>query len=171
MSWDFGIGSSDNLVEKGRDRKWWFFWNASLFYVALLCSRYVWISIKSKISFKRGPTLKALMIHDDYALYLWFNRNDLQNWFMTYQWLELRWNTSMCENYTPLRGFPLFVWIRCFLLCSLETKCELILILVGFVNFIFVFSFLMVVFLKNVVLINLEVDSLQSMLCPRFFFI
>ena len=28
--WDFGIGSSDNLVEKGRDMKWWFIWVANL---------------------------------------------------------------------------------------------------------------------------------------------
>jgi len=86
--------------------------------------------------------------------------NELQNWFMAYQ----RWNwdeTLACVNYTPLRGFPLFEWIRCFLWCSLETKCELILISFGYVNFIFVLSFLTVECLKKVVLITLEVDSLQ----------
>jgi len=51
-----------------------------------------------------------------------------KNWFMTYLWLELRWNSCLCEIYTPLRCFPLFEWIQCFLWCFLETKCKMILI-------------------------------------------
>ena len=62
-------------------------------------------------------------------------------------WLELRWNTCPCEIYIPLWGFSLFEWIWCFCSCSLETKCKMILIsFIGFVNSIFVLSFLIVAF-------------------------
>ena len=96
---------------------------------ALLFLKYVWISRKTKISFKIGPNLKKtywsmMIMHIIFDLM----GDDLQNWFMTYLWLELRWNTCMCEIYTPLRGFPLFECIQCFLWCSLETKFKLILI-------------------------------------------
>ena len=134
-----------------------------VFMFALIFSRYFWISSKTKISFKPGPILKVLMIHDDYVLYLWFDGKWIAKLIHDISVLELRWNTCLCKNYTPLRDFPLFEWIRCFLLCSLETKCKLILISFGSVNFIFVLSFLTIEYLKNVVLITLEVDSLQVM--------
>ena len=144
------IENSDTLVEKKRDRKWSFIWVASWFLCLLSYSQGMFeYPEKQRFPSKPGPTLTALMIHDDYAIYLWFDGK----WFatkidLTYQWLELRRNTCLCENYTPLRGFPLFKWIRYFLWCSLETKCESILISFGFVNFIFVLSFLIIVFWK-----------------------
>ena len=84
---------------------------------ALLFSRYVWISRKTKISFKTRPNIKKtywsmMIMHIIFD----FMGNDLQNWFLTYSWLELRWNTCQCEIYTPLTSFPLFEWIQCFLL-------------------------------------------------------
>ena len=125
ISWNVGIGSIDDLVEKRRDRKWWFIWVASLFLIfSLLFSRYFLISRKTKISFKPGPTLKVLMIHDYYLLYLWFDGKWIAKLIYDVSVLELRWNNCMCENYTPLRGFPLLEWTRCFLWCSLEQNAN-----------------------------------------------
>ena len=120
------------------------------FYVAFLFSRYFWISRKTNISFKASPNPKSP--NDPWWLcnlsLIWWEMT-CKNWFMTYQWLELWWNNCLHENYAPLRGFPLPEWIGCFLLYSLETKCELMLISFGSVNFLFVLSFLIVAFWKK----------------------
>ena len=117
---------------------------------ALLFSRYVWISNKTKISFKTRPNLKKtywsmMIMHIIFDLM----GNDLQNWFMTYQWLELRWNTCLCENYTPLMRFS-SIWMHpVFPLVFFRNKMRNDLNLIfGSVNSIFVLSFLIVAFWK-----------------------
>ena len=150
---DIWIKRSDNLVETkmiGSDHS--FKLLAGFFMSTLLFSRHVEYPEKTKISFKTRPNLKKtywsmLIMHNIFDLM----GNDLRNWFMTYLWLELRWNTCLFEIYTPLRGFSLFEWIQCFLWCFLETKCEMILTsFFGSENSIIVHSFLIVAFLKNV---------------------
>ena len=89
--------------------------------------------------------------------------NDLQNWFMTYQWLELIWNTCLWELYIFEMFSSIFEWIRCFLLCFLETKCKLIIISFWLCE-IHLCSFIShCCILKHVVLISLGIESLKSL--------
>ena len=68
------VESSDNLVEKKRDRKWSFIWVTSWFLCLFSYSQGMFEYPKnSRFPSKSNPTLKALMIRDDYAIYLWFD--------------------------------------------------------------------------------------------------
>ena len=68
------IESSDSLVEKKRDMKWSFIWVTSWFLCLLSYSQGMFeYPKKPRFLSKPGPTLKAPMIHDDYAIYLWFD--------------------------------------------------------------------------------------------------
>ena len=99
---------------------------------------------------KLGPTLKRHI----YPWWLctlsliWWEMT-CKTWFMTYQWLELIWNTFMCENYTPLTRFS-SVWMNLvFPLMFFRNKMQNYLNLIcGSVNSIFVLSFLIVAFWK-----------------------
>jgi len=92
----------------------------------------------------------------------WFDGKWIAKLIYDVSVLELRWNTFLCDNYTLLRFSS--IWVnQVFSFMFFRKKCELILISFGFLNFIFVLSFLIVECLKSVVLIILEVDSLQIM--------
>ena len=64
ISWNVGIGSIDDLVENGRDRKWWLIWVASLFFLFFyFCSHIlkVFFNIqKNEDFFQVRPNPKSL---------------------------------------------------------------------------------------------------------------
>jgi len=129
---------------------------------ALLFSRYLWISRKTNISIKPWPNPKSP--NDPWWLctlsLIWWEMNCKIDLWHINGGNEMK-HLSVWELYIFERFFSIWVKKRCCLWCSLEIKCELILISFGSVNFIFVLSFLVVECLKNVVLITLEVYSLQ----------
>ena len=103
---------------------------------------------KPRFLSKPGPTLKALMIHDDYTLCLWFDGNWLAKLIYDISVIEIEMkHLPVWELYTFERFSS--IWMnRVFSLMFFRKKWKLILISFGYVNFIFVLSFLIVAFCK-----------------------
>lgn len=140
---------------------------------ALLFSRYVWISRKTKISIKTRPNLKktnwSMMIMH---IIFYLMGNDLQKLIydllvigieMILNLIFLWWGFPLCENYTPLMRFssawmhPVFplIFFRNKMWNDLKSHfwfCELHLC--AFLSHCCI--------LKNIVLIKLEIDSFKK---------
>ena len=138
------------------DRNWSFIWVTSWFLCPLSYSQGMFnYPEKTKISFKTKPNPKSP--NDPWWLcnlsLIWFEMTcKIDLWHIR----ELNWNKKLAYV-RIIQLWENFLW------GSLETKCELILIPFGSVNFIFCAFIFHCCILKNIVLINLEIDSLQSM--------
>jgi len=98
---------------------------------------------------KPGPTLKDLLIHDDYANYLWFDGKWLAKLIYDISMIEIEmenllvWELYTFERFSSIWMHPVFP------IMFFRNKMWIDLNLIfGFVNSIFVLSFLIVEFWK-----------------------
>ena len=106
------IESSDNLVEKKRNKKWSFIWGSSWFLCLFSYSQGMFeYPKKPRFPSKPSPTQKALMIHDDYSIYLWFDGKWLTKliYDISVIGIEMK-HLSVWELYTFERLFS--VWVN-----------------------------------------------------------
>ena len=117
---------------------------------------------KPRFLSKPDPTLKTLMIHDDYALYIWFDGK----WIAK---IDL-WHISVGIGMKHLPVWELYnferfssVWVnRVFSLIFFRNKIWINLNLIWFYEFHLFHYIFHCCIMKNVVLITLEVNSIYK---------
>jgi len=105
---------------------------------------------KPRFPSKPGPTLKDLLIHDDYVIYLWFDGKWLEKLIYDISVIGSGmkhlhvWELYTFERFSSVWMHPMFP------LMFFRRKMQIDLYLIfGYVNFIFVLSFLIFFILKK----------------------